>query len=171
MSSWIGGSWWTLGYVAVSGALIYLSTVLAIRLLGERRTLAQMTIFDFAVAVALGTVIGRTATTRSPSYVQGITAVVTLLAAHNVVSWARLRFPVSRRLFGRSPVVLVVDGHVEAAGLRRARLTREDLFVALRERGVPALDDVRLAVLESRGAFSVVTSAEIDSALWPEPGS
>ncbi len=166
-SSWLIGSWRTIGFVAGSAALIYLSVVLSVRFLGQRRTLAQMTIFDFAVAVALGTIVGRTATTARPSYVQGITAALTLLVVHNAVSWLRLRMPASRQWFGRSPITLVVDGSIDTSALRRAHLTPDDLYTALRERGVSSLADVQLALLESRGAFSVITNSAGGADLWP----
>ncbi len=169
MYTWLAGSWRSAGYVALSGVLIYVSTVLALRWFGERRTLTQMTIFDFAVAVALGAIVARTATTRSPSYVQGVTAVVALLITHNLISAARVRFTGARKVFGRHAVVLVVAGQVRDHALRRAHMTRDDLDTALRERGIASLAEVRVALLESRGAFSVLRSDAPDDALWPDP--
>jgi len=169
MYAWLVGAWRTLGYVFVSAALIYLSTVLAVRWLGQRRTLTEMTVFDFTVAVALGAVIGRTATTASPSYVQGIVAVLALLLVHNAVSWLRVRAAVFGHVFGRAPVVLVEDGVIDEHALMRVHLTRDDLFAALRERGVGRLSETRLVVLESRGAFSVITSGPVEPVLVP-PG-
>ncbi len=168
VSTWLLGGWRSAVYVAASAVMIYLSTVFAIRAVGERRTLTQMTIFDFSVAVALGAVIARTATTASPSYVQGVVAVVALLGAHNVISILRRRFPGTRRLFDRDALVLVRDGRVHDDALRRAHLTVDDLRTVLRERGVPALDEVRLVVLESRGAFSVLRDQGDDDRLWPD---
>jgi uncharacterized membrane protein YcaP (DUF421 family) len=168
MFTWMLGSWRSVGYVALSAVLIYASTVLALRCFGERRTLTQMTIFDFAVAVAIGAIIARTATTPSPSYAQGITAVVALLLTHNGISAVRMRYSRSRKLFGRDPVVLVVDGKVREEALRSTHVTRDDLHTALRERGIASLAEVHLAILESRGAFSVLRSERADAALWPE---
>ncbi len=166
MSAWLFGSWRSAGFVAASTLLIYASTVVAIRLVGERRTLTQMGIFDFAVAVAIGAIIGRTATTRAPTYAQGLTAVVALLVTHNAIGWIRVHAASTRKIFGRPPIALVVDGRVDTSELRRAHLTRDDLDTALRERGVVSLSDVRLAILESRGEFSVLTGCDGDESLW-----
>ncbi len=165
--SWFFGAWRTVGYVAASAGLIYLSVVIGLRL-GERRTLAEMTVYDFAVAVALGAIIGRTATARSPSYVQGVAAVVSLLVLHGFLSWVRVRSSVARRLLDHRPVVLIRHGEIDHRALRRAHLTHDDLRTALREQGVGTLADVEFAVLEGRGAFSVVrTSERVDDALLP----
>jgi uncharacterized membrane protein YcaP (DUF421 family) len=164
---WILGSWRTAGYVALSALLIYASVVVALRL-GERRTMAQMTAFDFAVAVSLGAIIGRTATARSPSYLQSLVAVVVLLVLHNLLSWLRVHSAAARRLVDHRPIVLVRDGCVDRAALRGARLTPDDLRTALRAEGVSSFADVTLAVLEGRGTVSVLKSAEhVDAELLP----
>jgi uncharacterized membrane protein YcaP (DUF421 family) len=152
---WLLGSWRTAGFVAVSTVLIYVSVVVALRV-GDRRTLAEMSTFDFAVAVAVGSIIGRVSTTRSPTYVQGLTALVTLLFAHYLITYARAGSERVKRWVERPPRVLVRDGEVLAAELRREHLTEEDLMRKLREHGVHALDDVELVVLETKGGFSVL---------------
>ena len=62
--SWLIGHASDVGLVAAKAALMYLTALLALRL-GERRTLAQWTIIDFATAVAMGAIIGRTAMSQA----------------------------------------------------------------------------------------------------------
>ena len=66
--------------------------------LGERRTLAQLSSFDFAVAVAIGAIIGRTVTTLSASFATGAVALVTLLVVHRLVAFARRHSRIARSL-------------------------------------------------------------------------
>ena len=68
--SWLTGGWAHLGAVAGKAALMYATALVALRL-GERRTLAQWTIIDFATAVAMGAIIGRTAIAGTQSYATG----------------------------------------------------------------------------------------------------
>ncbi len=157
--SWILGAWRTAGYVALTSLLMYVSVVVGLRL-GERRTLAQMTVYDFTVAVALGAVVGRTVTSTSPSYVQGLVATVALLATHNLLSIVRLRFPGSRRILDHRPVVVMRHGRFDEETLRSVRLTHDDIRTVLREHGVGRFSDVALVVLEGRGAFSVIREAD-----------
>ena len=152
---WTLGSWRTVGFVALSTLLIYLSVVVALRV-GERRTLAEMSTFDFAVAVAVGSIIGRVSTTRSPTYVQGLAALVTLLVAHYVITFARARSDRLKACVERPPRVLLRDGLVLGRALRREHLTEEDLMRKLREHDVHDLAEVELVVLEAKGGFSVL---------------
>jgi hypothetical protein len=71
----VGGTG-SLGWVAVKAVLMFAVAVIGLRL-GERRTLAQLSAFDFAVAVAIGAIIGRTVTTSSASFATGAVALVT----------------------------------------------------------------------------------------------
>lgn len=78
-----------------------------------------------------------------------------MLVAHRFVSMLRQSTKFAR-LVDPPPRVLVVDGHVVHRELVRTGLTRTDLFGLLRQHGVVALDDLRLAVFEQRGQLTVV---------------
>ena len=77
-----------LGWVVVKAVLMFAVAVMGLRL-GERRTVAQLGAFDFAVAVAIGSIIGRTVTSSTTSFATGAIALVTLLVVHRVVAFAR----------------------------------------------------------------------------------
>ena len=59
-----------LGWVAAKAVLLYLTAILGLRL-GERRTLADLSLFDFVAAVAVGSVVGRLPSATDSSYVAG----------------------------------------------------------------------------------------------------
>src|SRR5579884_780215 len=108
--SWLVGHSSGLGEVAAKAALMYATALVALRL-GERRTLAQWTIIDFATAVAMGAIIGRTAIAGTQSYITGAVAVVALVVMHRIVS--ALRFTrAAGKLVDHRVRVLVVGGDV-----------------------------------------------------------
>src|SRR5262249_37592817 len=90
----LGGGTGGLGWVAVKAVLMFAVAVLGLRL-GERRTVAQLGAFDFAVAVAIGSIIGGTVTSSTASFATGAIALITLLLAHRVVAFARRHSRVS----------------------------------------------------------------------------
>ena len=150
--SWLTGG--SLGFVAAKAALMYVTALIALRL-GERRTLAQWTIIDFATAVAMGAIIGRTAIASSQSYATGAVALVTLVVVHRAASLLRFN-PVLGKLADHRVRVLVDDGQVRERELRRCGLTDNDLFAQLRQRGVFSLDQVRYVLYEAKGDITVV---------------
>lgn len=146
----------TLGIVAAKATLMYLTAIIGLRL-GERRTLAQWTVIDVCAAVAVGTIIGRTAVASTQSYLVGAIALLTLIAAHRVASLARFFSPL-RRLLDHRVRVLLAHGELRRRELRLCGLTDADLSAELRQRGIYDLVDVRYVLYEAKGGLTVVRS-------------
>lgn len=152
--SWLTGGSAALGYVAAKAALMYATALIALRL-GERRTLAQWTIIDFATAVAMGAIIGRTAIAGTQSYLTGAVALCTLVAIHRIASVLRFN-PLLDKLFDHRVRVLIENGELRRSELRRCGLTDNDLFAQLRQRGVFSLERLRYVLYETKGELTVV---------------
>lgn len=147
-----------LGWVAVKAVLLFALAVIGLRL-GERRTLAQLSAFDFAVAVAIGAIIGRTATSPTP-FATGAVALVTLLVAHRLVALLRRHSRIAR-VIDHPPRVLVARGKIQDRELARAGLTTADVYALLRRQGVGDLGQVGYLLYETRGATTLIgTSGE-----------
>jgi uncharacterized membrane protein YcaP (DUF421 family) len=151
---WLIGNWTDIGHTATKVLLLYVTAVVALRL-GERRTLAQWTIIDFATAVAIGAIIGRTATADYPPYTSGAVALVVLVVVHRLASLLRLR-PVFTRLMDHRVRVLYADGRLRTRELHRCGLTENDLYAHLRQRGVFSLDELRFVLYETKGGITAV---------------
>lgn len=175
---WLTGDWTHLGEVAAKAALMYATALVALRL-GERRTLAQWTIIDFATAVAMGAIIGRTALAGTQSYVTGAVAVVVLVAIHRLVSL--LRFTrLGGKLVDHRVRVIVDDGEVRRREIRKCAITENDLYAHLRQQGYFNLDDIKYVLYETKGNLTVVprdverpqlVEAGLDNAVgWPPHG-
>jgi uncharacterized membrane protein YcaP (DUF421 family) len=152
--SWLTGSGSELGIVAAKAALIYLTATLGLRV-GERRTLAQWTVIDVAAAVAIGAIIGRTAVASTQSYLVGAVALLTILAAHRLLSVARLH-PALGRILDHRVRILLSSGTPDVRQLRLCGLTAGDLHSALRQHNVDDLAAVRYVLYESNGALTIV---------------
>jgi uncharacterized membrane protein YcaP (DUF421 family) len=143
-----------LGWVAVKAVLLFTLAVIGLRL-GERRTIAQLSAFDFAVAVAIGAIIGRGATASDTSFASSAVALVTFLVAHRVVAILRLRSRVVR-MIDHPPRVLVASGQLQIPELARAGLTAADVYALLREKGVSDLGQVGYLLYETRGTVTLI---------------
>src|SRR3954447_8257690 len=152
--SWLVGQSSELGSVVAKAVLMYATALVVLRL-GERRTLAQWTIIDFATAVAMGAIIGRTAIAGTQSYLTGAAALVALVVAHRVASVLRFN-PVFNKLVDHRLRVLVADGELRSAELRRCGLTDNDLFSQLRQRGFFDVTALRYVLYETKGSITVV---------------
>src|SRR3954453_23177717 len=157
---WLIGDRGDLGVVVAKAALMYATALVALRL-GERRTLAQWTIIDFATAVAMGAVIGRTAIAGTQSYLTGAVALLTLVAVHRLASVLRFN-PLFNKLADHRVRVLVIHGNVRHDELRRCGLTDNDLYAQMRQRGVFSLQGVRYVLYETKGSITIVPEDRTD---------
>ncbi|OBG59178.1 hypothetical protein A5702_07035 [Mycobacterium sp. E3339] len=140
-------------YAAIKALALFLTAAAAFRLT-LRRTIAEFTPFDWITAVAVGAIVGRTATAAGTSWLTGAAALLTLIAAHDIV--ARLRFiPWVHRLVDPPVRVLIRDGQLDERNLLRCRLTHDDMDAILRQHGHQTTADVRLALFETKGVVSV----------------
>ncbi len=153
-----------LGWVAVKALLLYMTAVFGFRL-GERRTLAEMSAFDFVAAVAVGAIVGRVPNSSTTSYLAGATTLITVLIMHRIVSRLR-QYPSIATIFDHRPRILISHGQIVSSELRRAGLTKDDLYGLLRQQGVLNLDDAYLVIFEQRGQLSVIRRADVHE---PEP--
>ncbi|OSC30816.1 DUF421 domain-containing protein [Mycobacterium vulneris] len=145
-------------YAALKALALFTTAVTAFRLV-LRRTIAEFTPFDWVTAVAVGAIVGRTATAADTSWFTGTAALLTLIAAHDLVARLRL-IPRVRRLVDPPVRVLISDGQVDDANLKGCRLTRGDLDAILRQHGHQTPADVRLALFETKGVVSVLGDVE-----------
>jgi uncharacterized membrane protein YcaP (DUF421 family) len=66
----------------------------------------------------------------------------------------------AERLIEGEPVVLARDGHVFRQVLRRELVSNADFEAAMRQQGCPGLDNVRLALLETNGHITILTTKD-----------
>ena len=158
MNELIGGAG-ELAWVAAKAFLLYLTAVFGFRV-GERRTLAEMSAFDFVAAVAVGAIVGRVPNSDTTSYLAGAATLITVLAAHRMVTALR-QLPSLATVFDHPPRVLVSRGQILDSQLRQAGFTKNDLHAQLRERGILRLEDVHLVILEQRGKLSVIRRSDL----------
>jgi uncharacterized membrane protein YcaP (DUF421 family) len=72
------------------------------------------------------------------------------------MSFVNFRFPKLRPIIDGEPIVMLQDGKPIEKNMRRERLTMEDLRAAMRGEGIPSLDEVAWAVMETSGKISFI---------------
>ena len=72
------------------------------------------------------------------------------------VSYVGFRFRRLQPLLDPQPLIVVQDGDVIDANLRKERMTVDELLAEARQQQIGSLDDIRWAVLESNGKVSFI---------------
>lgn len=155
IQEWLWAPWRAIGLVIVSTVAVWVSLVAFTRVAGLR-SFSKMSGFDFAVTVAIGSLLATVLLTEDPPLVQGVVGLATLFAVQMGAAHARRRFSTVRGLVDNEPVLLMRGTEILEGNLSRAGVTRADLFGKLREANVTRLEQVRAVVLETTGDVSVL---------------
>ena len=146
------------GWTALKAVLMFVVAVIGLRL-SQRRMLAELNVFDLAVTVAVGAIVGRTATSATTSFATGAVALITLLVAHRIVAVLHRRGWLGG-LLDRRPLVLLSHGRLQEPALRTAGLTRRDVYRLLRQAGAGDVDALDHVLWEDRGGITIVRSSQ-----------
>ena len=159
MSDWFTASPESLVAIALSAVGVYACVLLYTRLAGLR-SFAKMSSFDFAMTVAIGSMLASAILNETPSVPQAVVGLGVVYALQHLVGWARQRWPRAQHLVDNEPLLLMDGPRVLHENLRRAGVTEDDLRSKLRAAGVARLMDVRAVVFETTGDVSVLAGDE-----------
>jgi len=140
----------------VKAAVVYLVLWLIVRLSG-RRSLAQMTAFDFILFLFIGGATQRALIGQDYSLINAFLVVTTLVGLDVVMSLLETRSPRMEKLLRGTPTLLVDRGTPLRGRMLRARVTEAEILEAARhDHGLERLDQIKFAVLEASGKISII---------------
>jgi len=147
------------GYLSIilSSVTVYIFIVLAIRLFGKTE-IAQLSVADLVFIMLLSNAVQNAMVGSDTTLVGGLVAAASLFAVNALFKEAMYRIPGFGKLMEGESLMLVYQGKVNDANMRKARITTNELLEAIREHGVAAIADVDLAVLEVDGNISVLSN-------------
>ena len=150
----------TLLDIALRSTIVYLVLIVGIRLTGTRQ-LGQMSTVDLVLLLIIANAVQNAMVGPDTSLVGGLVAAGVLLFWHQVIDRLRRTSPSVARILAGEGIMLINNGTILDEHCRRAGVTRDELLQALREHGVPDVEQVRLAVLEPDGAISVIRNDDL----------
>ena len=151
---WFLIDWSTFLTIVLSVVCLLAAVIFTIRLNGLR-SLSKMSSIDFAVTIAIGSVIAGAGLSPSTSVLQGATVVAVLVLCQRLIAWARVHTDASK-VVDNPPLLLMSEQTMHEDAMASARITPDDIYAKLREANVTDLDQVRAVVLESTGDISVL---------------
>ena len=154
--------------IVLRATVIFIALYALVRLMGKRE-LGQMTPFELIVLVVIGDLIQQGVTQNDFSMTGAIIAISTIAFLALGMSWLSYLSPWAERLLEGEPRVIVRDGELLDANLRRSRLTVTEIESEMRLAGIAHLEDVAWAILEPRGKISFIQRSESDGGEKPPP--
>jgi uncharacterized membrane protein YcaP (DUF421 family) len=137
-------------------AAVYLILLVILRVAGKR-TLAQVTVFDFILLLIIGEATQQALLGEDFSITTAAIVIGTLVLLDIGLSMLKQRSKKLDRIIDDTPVVIVDHGKLLRDRMARARIDEQEILVAARElHGLERLEQIKFAVLERSGGISIV---------------
>ncbi len=140
--------------ILIRASVMYLYVLTIIRLSGKR-TIGAISPADFAVATMLGDMFDDVIWAEVP-LAKGIVGISTIMLIHLLVVYTSYKNARIDHFFGAQSTMMVRDGKLDEAGLRRERLRPEEVEFLLRQKGVDRLDEIKESQMEPGDTLSVL---------------
>lgn len=158
MTDWYISDYATFLPIFLTALGIYVALIAFTRIAGKR-SFSKMSSFDFAMTVAVGSLIASTILSKNTSLVQGIVGLGSLYILQITV--ARLReFNAVKSMVDNNPLLLMDGPKILHDNLKKARVSEGDLRNKLREANVIRLTQVKAVVFETTGDVSVLHTGD-----------
>jgi uncharacterized membrane protein YcaP (DUF421 family) len=145
----------------IKSLVVYFVLWLIIRGSG-RRTLGQLTVFDFILFLIVGGAAQRALMAQDYSLTHAFLVIATFVVVDIIVSFVERDVPSIAKVLKGVPTVVVENGRVLRGRLRRARLTEEEVLQAARHRyGLERMDEIKFAIFEASGEISIIPRQEV----------
>mgnify|MGYP000622028922 CR=1 FL=1 len=146
---------------SVFRALAIYAILLIIFRISGKRSLAQITTFDFVLLLVIGEATQQALLGDDFSLTNAFIVIVTLVGIDIGLSLLKQRSPKLELLLDDSPLIIVENGRPLQERMDKARIDESDVLTAARElQGLERMDQIKYAVLERSGGVSIIPQAQ-----------
>jgi uncharacterized membrane protein YcaP (DUF421 family) len=125
--------------------------------LAGKRTLAEVTTFDFVLLLIISEATQQAMVDGDNSMTNSLLLVSTLVGLNILMSELKQRFGFVERVLDGMPLLIVEHGNPLHHRMAKERVDVDDVLDAAREsHGLERLDQIKYAVLERNGKISII---------------
>jgi uncharacterized membrane protein YcaP (DUF421 family) len=141
--------------IAIRGIIVFVITLIMVRF-GDKRFLSKKTAFDAILGLILASMLAR-AVNGSAAFWPTLGGGFVLVGLHRLIAFSSRRWHWFGILVKGTSDLVVRDGQIIKAGMRRNDLSEHDLQEDMRLKGqVDEVSKIKLAYAERNGQISIV---------------
>jgi uncharacterized membrane protein YcaP (DUF421 family) len=143
--------WWEL---VARAAVIYSFLLFILRLTGKRQV-GQLAPFDLVLLLVLSNAVQNAMVGPDSSVGGGMIVCSTLVALNGLIGYLTYRSKTLEALIEGRPQIIIHNGVLDEAVMRREKITHHELMSSLRAAGCATPIEVHFAILENNGYITV----------------
>ncbi len=135
--------------------VIFVYTLALVRWMGKRG-MGQLSPFELAIIIALGSAVGDPMIYDDVPLVNSMIAIAVIIGLQQLLGVLTMKHAAVEAFVESRTEMLVEKGRIDLEQLERERLSTNELFEMLRIEGISQLGEVRQAFIEPSGHLSVI---------------
>ena len=146
----------------VRGLITYLFVWLVFRIAGKR-SLAEITTFDFVLLLIISETTQGALANSDNSLTNAFLLIVTLVGTDIALSLAKRSTPLLEKWIDGVPLIVLEEGRPLKDRMKKSRIDEGDILAAARHlQGLERLDQIKYAVLERNGGITIIPQPDSD---------
>jgi uncharacterized membrane protein YcaP (DUF421 family) len=129
------------------------------RFLGKK-LISQMTFFDYVAGITLGNITASIIFIKDIPVSIGLSGLVIFTVLALILEIFSLKSIIMRKVINDEPTLIIENGKIYENGLKKSRLTIDNLLFHLRKKNIFYLDEVDIAYFETDGTVSILKKTE-----------
>ncbi len=140
--------------IALRTAIMLFYLMLLLRLMG-RRSLTQLSLFEFVLIIGLGSAVGDPMFYFDIPVIHGMAAITFVVIIEWLLIWVTNRSHKVEEVLEGKATRLIHQGQFDVEGVDKVSMSRNEIYMELRLAGVEQLGQVKLSYLEMNGEMSI----------------
>jgi uncharacterized membrane protein YcaP (DUF421 family) len=145
--------------VFIRTSIIYVALLVVVRLMGKRMS-GRLTISELAVMITLGAIVSPAMQIPQLGVLQGIMILACALLFQRGINLLEIKSQKFEEISQGKISTLLENGVMQIGNMEEAKISRQQLFSALRSKSILNLGEVSRVYLEACGMFSVYKSEQ-----------
>ena len=139
--------------------IIYTVLIGVMRIMGKRQV-GELEVSDLVTTLLLSEIATGPIENCNIPIIHAVVPIVTLLSVEVIISVALTKSQRLKNLFGGKPATIIRNGILDQKELKNNRISLDELLSELRQSNVTNISDVKYAILEHNGKFSIIRPAD-----------
>ena len=145
--------------VVIRALVIFVILNILLRIMGKRQ-IGQLQPIELVITILLSEISVQPLTQYEASFVTPIITLVILVSLEIIASTLCMKSVTFRNLMQGNSLIIIRNGVLDQAQIKRLRFTLDDILEALRKKDVFRIEDVQYAIAETDGSLSVLLKPE-----------
>lgn len=140
----------------IKGVVVYLFLLIIFRIMG-RRSMAEITTFDFILLLIIGEATQQALLGDDFSITNALVVIVVLVGVDLLLTFVKGKFEIFDKMIEGAPLILVDKGVMLKVRMKKASIEEDDILEAARVlHGLEDMSQIKYAVLERDGNISII---------------